>query len=79
MVIERVEFLNHVRLQFDSTDPEVIQFNTPFETLDEWCSLVGLGLISMINDKYNLRVRLGELIDVKTVEDLYNIVSQKNV
>lgn len=79
MDIEKIEFLNHVRLQFDSTDPEVIHFNTPFETLDEWCSLVGLGLISMINDKYNVRVRLGELIDVKTVEDLYNIVSQKNV
>lgn len=79
MNIEKTEFLNYVRSQFDSTNPKVIQFDTPFETLDEWCSLVGLGLISMINDKYDVRVRLVEMIDIKTVDDLYNIVSQKNV
>jgi len=78
MSIDKLVFLNNVRSQFDSTNPEVIQYDTHFDTLDEWCSLVGLGVIAMIQDKYNIKIPLRELISVNTVEDLYNIVAKVN-
>lgn len=75
MNIDKLVFLNNVRSQFDNTDSDLIQFDTHFDTLDEWCSLVGLGVLAMIQDKYNIKIPLRELIYIKTVEDLYNIVS----
>ncbi len=72
--MDRLEFLKNVRLQFDYTDINVIQFDTQFDTLDEWCSLLGLGIIAMIQDKYGVRIPLREIIPIKTVEELYNLV-----
>lgn len=75
MNINRADFLDNVRSQFDLTEPELIQFDTNFDTLDEWCSLVGLGVMAMIHDKYGVKIPLLELTKVKTVENLYDVLS----
>ena len=76
MSIDRDDFLDNVRSQFDQTEPELIQLDTDFETLDEWCSLVGLGIMAMIHDKYGVKIPLLELTKVKTVENLYDVLSR---
>ncbi len=75
--MDRLEFLKNVRLQFDYTDTNLIQFDTQFDTLDEWCSLLGLGVLAMIQDTYGIKIPLREIIPVTTVEELYNLVLLK--
>ena len=68
-------FLENVRRQFDETDPSFINMETNFCDVDEWCSLIGLALMAMVKDQYGVKLSLFQLKSVKSVNDLYNIVT----
>lgn len=71
------EFIENFAGEFDETPVESFTPNTEFKTLDEWNSLTALSIISMIDDQYNKTITGADLRGSKTIEDLFNLVSNK--
>lgn len=60
--------------QFDETDPSAISAKTAFHDLDEWSSLIGLSVIAMVDEEFDVALKGDDVKSSKTVEDLYNKV-----
>lgn len=71
------EFVTRFAEEFDDTPAEEIKAETHFRELDEWGSLLGLSVISMIDDEYDIIVTGADIRSCTTVEDLFNIVQSK--
>ena len=63
--------------QFDDTDPSEIEANTTFHDLDEWSSLIGLSVIAMVDEEFDVALKGDDVKSSVTVEDLYNRVLSK--
>lgn len=75
--MELKEFIENFAEQFDDTDASEIQANTEFHELDEWGSLVGMGVIAMVKTTYGKTITGKEIRECVTVEDLFNLVVSK--
>ena len=62
---------------FDDTDASEITATTAFHELDGWSSLVGLSLIGMIAEEFNIGLKGDDIKDAVTLEDLYQRVLAK--
>jgi len=71
------EFVELFAEQFDDTDPSEIQANTVFRDLDEWSSLIGLSIIAMVDEEFDVALKGDDVKISVTVEDLYNRVISK--
>lgn len=75
--MEIKEFIQNFADQFDETDAGVFTPETVFHDLDEWSSLIGLSLIAMIDDEYDVTIKGDELRAAKTVNDVFELVKSK--
>ena len=75
--MELKEFIENFAEQFDDTDASEIQANTVYHELDEWGSLVGMGVIAMVKTTYGKTITGKEIRECVTVEDLFNLVASK--
>ena len=66
------EFIEKFANEFDETPVENIKADTHFRELDEWGSLLGLSVISMIDDEFDVVITGADIRSCTTVEDLYN-------
>ena len=48
-------FLNHFADLFDETDASIITENTNFKDLEEWSSMIIMGIIAMADEEYEDR------------------------
>lgn len=71
------EFVALFAEQFDYTDPSEITSVTVFHDLDEWSSLVGLSVIAMVDEEFDVALKGDDVKNAITVEDLYNKVIAK--
>ena len=71
------EFVALFAEQFDDTDPSEITATTVFHDLDEWSSLIGLSLIAMVDEEFDVALKGDDVKNSITVEDLYNRVISK--
>lgn len=71
------EFVALFAEQFDDTDASEIKANTVFHDLDEWSSLIGLSVIAMVDEEFDVALRGDDVKSSVTVEDLYNKVIAK--
>ena len=71
------EFVALFAEQFDETDASEIQSNTNFRDLDEWSSLIGLSIVAMVDDEFDVVIKGDEIRNANTVEDLYKTVVAK--
>ena len=71
------EFVALFAEQFDDTDPSEIQATTVFHDLDEWSSLIGLSIIAMVDEEFDVALKGDDVKNSVTVEDLYNRVISK--
>jgi len=62
---------------FDDTDPSEITADTAFHDLDEWSSLIGLSVIAMVDEEFDIALKGDDIMNSVTVEDLYNRVIAK--
>ena len=62
---------------FDETDASEIAATTAFHELDGWSSLIGLSLIGMIAEEFNIGLKGDDSKDSVTLEDLYHRVLAK--
>ncbi len=68
------EFIESFADQFEDTDASEIKAETVFKELDEWSSLIALGVIGMVDEEYDVTLRGEDIRESKTVEDLFNKV-----
>ncbi|MBR0177258.1 MAG: acyl carrier protein [Bacteroidales bacterium] len=71
------EFVVLFAEQFDDTDPSEITATTVFHDLDEYSSLIGLSLIAMVDEEFDVALKGDDVKNSVTVEDLYNRVISK--
>ena len=71
------EFVELFAEQFDETDASLIKADTKFRDLDEWSSLIGLSLIAMVDEEFDVALKGDDVKTSVTVEDLYNKVIAK--
>lgn len=71
------EFVELFAEQFDETDASEIHASTVFHDLDEWSSLIGLSVIAMVDEEFDVALKGDDVKDSVTVEDLYNKVIAK--
>ena len=75
--MELNEFVSNFADQFEDTDPSVITADTKFRDLDEWSSLIGLSVIAMVDDEYDVALNGDDMRSCTTVQDIFNIVSSR--
>lgn len=75
--MEIKEFIQNFAEQFEDTDASVFTPETVFHDLDEWSSLVGLSLIAIIDDEYDVTIKGDELRAAKTINDVFELVKSK--
>lgn len=71
------EFVELFAEQFDETDASKIQASTQFHDLEEWSSLIGLSVIAMVDEEFDVALKGDDVKTSVTVEDLYNKVIAK--
>lgn len=71
------EFIANFANLFDDTDASEITAITEFHDLDEWDSLIGMGLIAMAKTQYGKTISGTEIRACVTVEDLFNLINNK--
>ena len=71
------EFVALCAEQFDDATASRITAATAFHELDGWSSLVGLSLIGMIAEEFNIGLKGDDIKLSVTLEDLYHRVLAK--
>ena len=71
------DFLMLFAEQFDETDASEIQASTKFRDLEEWSSLIGLSVIAMIDEEFDITLRGEDMRKANTPAELYEIVKNK--
>ena len=61
--------------QFDETDASEITADTKFHDLEEWSSLVAMGVIAMAKTQYSKSITGKDIRQCETVTDLYNLIA----
>ena len=73
--MELKKFIVDFAEQFDETDASEISKETKFHELEEWSSLVAMGVIAMAKTQYNKSVTGKDIRQCVTVEDLFNLIA----
>lgn len=68
------EFVALFAEQFDDTDASEFTAKTVFHDLDEWSSIIGLSVIAMVDEEFEVALKGDDVKTSVTVEDLYNKV-----
>ena len=71
------EFVALFAEQFDDTDASEITASTAFHDLDEWSSLIGLSVIAMVDEEFDVALKGDDVKSSITIEDLYKHVIAK--
>ena len=71
------EFVALFAEQFDDTDASEFTATTVFHDLDEWSSLIGLSIIAMVDEEFDIALKGDDIRNAVTVEDVYNNVKAK--
>ena len=71
------EFVNRFADEFDDTPKELFKAETRYRELDEWSSLSGLSIISMVDDEFDKQITGSDLRKAETIKDLYEIIKNK--
>lgn len=62
---------------FEDIDTSNFTGETNFRDNDEWSSLIGLSVIAMVDEEYDVTLKGDDVKNSKTIEDLFNVVKSK--
>lgn len=71
------DFIKNFADQFDDTDASEITAETNFRDLEEWSSMTGLSVLNMSEKKYGVTLTFDELKQANTVQELFDIIANK--
>lgn len=75
--MEIQEFVQNFAAQFDETDASVFTPETRFREVEEWSSLIGLSIIAMVDEEYDVTLKGDDIKGANTIQDLFNTVQSK--
>lgn len=75
--MELNEFVAHFAEQFDETEASVFTPETRFRDLEEWSSIIGLSVIAMVDEEYDVALKGADMKAANTIGELYEIVKNK--
>ena len=75
--MELNDFVKKFAAQFEETEPSAFAPETKFRELEEWSSLMGLSIIAMICEGYNVVLNGHDMRQANTIEELFNIAKSK--
>ena len=75
--MELNEFIEKFAEQFDETDASEFAADTKFREIDEWSSLIGLSIIAMVDEEYDVALKGDDIKNANTIEELFNTVKSK--
>ncbi len=75
--MEFKEFITNFAEQFDEVNLEELTTETKFRELDEWSSIVALGIIGMVDEEYNVMLDSADMKSAETIGELYELVKSK--
>ena len=71
------EFVKAFAAEFDETPEDVFKPDTRYRELEEWSSLTGLSIISMVDDTFDVGITGADLRKNATIEELYKVIQSK--
>ena len=71
------DFIKIFADQFDDTDASEITAETNFRDLEEWSSMIGLSVLNMSEKKYGVTLTFDELKSANTVQELFDVIANK--
>ncbi len=76
--MEKIKFLSGLKSQFEDRDSLNLDMSTKFRTMETWDSLTKFSIISFLEDEYKISIKIDELNNLDTPNDLFNFVLFKN-
>lgn len=70
-------FVQLVANQFYETDTSMFKPDTRLNELDEWSSLTAVSIMAMIVEEFGVALNAKDVVNVFTIEDLYNLVKSR--
>lgn len=71
------KFITDFADQFDDTDASEILAETKFHELEEWSSMIGMGVIALARIEYGKTITGAEIRSCETVKDLFSLIESK--
>lgn len=71
------QFVNDFADEFLDTDSSEFSVDTEYKDLDEWSSMTGMAIMSMIENKYGVEVSALEIRTADTIGSLFSIIESK--
>lgn len=71
------DFINHFMMLLEDTDSIIFNAETEFHELDEWSSFLGLSVIAMVDDIYEVRLNGDDIRKSITINDLYLLIKSR--
>ena len=68
------DFINQLAEELELENASNLTAETKFRDLDEWNSLAHLGLISFLDDQFDIQIENSDLKQLYTLGDLFNYV-----
>lgn len=62
---------------FDDIDVSGFNAETDFRDNDEWSSLIGLSVIAMVDDEFDVTLAGDDIKNSKTIGDIYHRIVEK--
>lgn len=75
--MDKEQFIENFAGLFEETDTSNFTMDTDFRDNEEWSSILGLECMAMIKMEYEVNLRGEDIMNSKTIGDLYNIVDKK--
>lgn len=75
--MEIKEFIQNFADQFDDTEASVLSPETNFRELEEWSSMMGLAILAMVDDEYDVQLKADEMRKAETIQELFDLVNSK--
>ncbi len=75
--MELKDFIENFANQFDDTELSEFKEETIYKELDEWSSLIALGIIAMIDEEYDITINGDDIRNSDTIKDLFNTIKAK--
>lgn len=76
--MDQQTFIENFSGLFEDTDTSNFTLDTDFRDNDEWSSILGLECMAMIKMEYEVNLRGDDIMNSKTIGDLYKIVEAKH-
>ena len=69
------QFIANFAEQFEEMEPSDFSPETNFRDNDEWCSMLALSVMAMVDEEYDVQLTATEMRSAETIEDLFKIIN----